>query len=80
MDDVSHVRQENDPYRQKVRMLAGQEVILDAEGFFSDPRQWTEEVAQSLAREAGLTELSETQWAILRFLRRLLFRERTGSP
>ena len=46
MDDVSQARQENDPYRQKVRMLVGQEIIFDAEGFFSDPHQWSEEVVE----------------------------------
>ena len=73
MDDVSQARQENDPYRQKVRMLAGQEINFDAEGFFSDPQQWSEEVAEILAREAGVTELNETQWMVLRFLREYYF-------
>ena len=69
MDEVSQARQENDPYRQKVRTFAGKEIIFDAEGFFSDPHQWSEEVAETLAREAGVGELNDTQWMILRFLR-----------
>jgi tRNA 2-thiouridine synthesizing protein E len=69
VDDVSQTRQENDPYRQKVRLVAGHEIIFDGEGFFSDPQQWNEEVAEALAREAGLTGMNQTQWMILRFLR-----------
>ena len=69
MDDVNQAHQDNDPFRQKVRTLVGQEIIFDAEGFFSDPHQWSEEVAAILAREAGLAEMNQTQWMILRFLR-----------
>jgi tRNA 2-thiouridine synthesizing protein E len=54
-------------------LIAGQEIHFDGEDFLWDPRQWSEEVARSLAREADLTELSETQWAILRFLRDYYF-------
>jgi TusE/DsrC/DsvC family sulfur relay protein len=54
---------------QRIRVIAGREILFDGEDFLWDPRQWSEEVAQSLAREVGLTHLSETQWAILRFLR-----------
>jgi len=70
-----------DPYRpsQNVRTVAGREIVFDAEGFFWDPRQWSEEVAQALAGEAGLTELSETQWRIIRFLRDYYF-ENGRSP
>jgi tRNA 2-thiouridine synthesizing protein E len=54
---------------QRIRVIAGQEILFDREDFLWDPCQWSEEVAQSLAGEAGVTELSETQWRILRFLR-----------
>ena len=41
--------------------------------FLWDPRQWSEEVAEALAREAGQTEMNKTQWMILRFLREYYF-------
>jgi TusE/DsrC/DsvC family sulfur relay protein len=69
VEEEGQTVQEEDPYRQKVRTLAGQEVIFDGEGFFWDPHQWNEEVAKALSKEVGLMELSETQWMILRFLR-----------
>jgi TusE/DsrC/DsvC family sulfur relay protein len=69
MDDVVKVIPDQDPYNQKVRRIAGQEILFDREGFLWDPRQWSEEVAKVLAKEIGLVELSETHWRILRFLR-----------
>ena len=52
-----------------MRQIAGKEITFDGEGFFWDPHQWSEEVAQVLAKEAGLTELNQSHWAIFRFLR-----------
>ena len=73
MEAVGQTAQDKDPYNQKVRIIAGQEIFFDGEGFFWDPHQWSKEIAQALAKEAGLTELSETQWTILLFLREYYF-------
>ena len=70
---------EKDPYRQEERILAGRRILFDAEGFFWDPRQWNEEVAEILGQEAGLSEFNETQWRIIRFFRRYYF-ENGRSP
>jgi len=59
--------------RPSVRIIAGREIVFDEESFFWDPQQWSEEVAQALAKETGLMELNETQWMILRFLRDYYF-------
>jgi tRNA 2-thiouridine synthesizing protein E len=53
----------------QVRSLAGREIVFDSEGFLSDFRQWTEEVAQTLAQESGLKALTDTHWQVIRFLR-----------
>jgi tRNA 2-thiouridine synthesizing protein E len=58
---------------ERVRQIAGKEITFDGENFFSDPHQWDEEVAKALAEEAGLKELNETHWRILRFLREYYF-------
>ena len=73
MEGVRQAAQDKNPYNQKVRIIAGRKVILDGEGFFRDPHQWDEEVAESLAKEAGLGEFSEIQWMILKFLRDYYF-------
>jgi len=49
--------------------LAGSTVELDAEGFFSDARQWTREMAGEIARANGIEELGERHWQVIDFMR-----------
>ena len=42
---------------------------VDAEGFLTDPEQWTEEIAEQIARENGITELTDRHWLVVRFMR-----------
>jgi TusE/DsrC/DsvC family sulfur relay protein len=42
---------------------------VDAEGFLTDPTQWTEEIAEQIARENGITELTDRHWLVVRFMR-----------
>jgi TusE/DsrC/DsvC family sulfur relay protein len=44
-------------------------VERDAEGFLADPQDWTEELAEELARESGVPELTERHWQVVRFMR-----------
>ncbi len=55
--------------RGLTRSLAGRDVIFDSEGFFVDPSQWSEEIADLLARESGITLAEETHWRVIRFIR-----------
>ncbi len=73
MEGVGQAVPSEVPYNQKVRLIAAQEITFDGEGFFLDPHQWSEEAAETLAKEVGLTELSETQRMILQFLRKYYF-------
>jgi TusE/DsrC/DsvC family sulfur relay protein len=58
---------------RKVRVIAGREIFFDNEGFLWKPEDWTGEVAEVLAAESGLDNISETQWRIIRFLRDFYF-------
>ncbi|MGA9857674.1 MAG: TusE/DsrC/DsvC family sulfur relay protein [Solirubrobacteraceae bacterium] len=49
--------------------LTGVPVERDAEGFFTDPSQWTEEMAGDIARENGIDELTDRHWIVIRFMR-----------
>jgi tRNA 2-thiouridine synthesizing protein E len=42
--------------------------LLDAEGYLVEPRQWTEAVAEALARREGLA-LTPEHWDVIRFMR-----------
>jgi tRNA 2-thiouridine synthesizing protein E len=55
--------------RYQSRLIAGREILFDNEGFLWQPNDWSEEVAEILAREQGLETLSENHWRVIRFLR-----------
>ena len=45
------------------------DLALDAEGFLQKPEQWSEEIAQEIARENGIPELTERHWLVVKFMR-----------
>jgi len=49
--------------------LAGIDVELNDEGFLVDPSQWTEAMADDLARKEGIDALTEGQWNVVHFMR-----------
>ena len=44
-------------------------VQFDAEGFMTDPNEWTPEIAEVLAAEEGIDELTDRHWAVINFVR-----------
>jgi tRNA 2-thiouridine synthesizing protein E len=44
-------------------------VDRDAEGFLTDPAEWSEEIAQAIAREGGIPALTDRHWLVVRFMR-----------
>jgi tRNA 2-thiouridine synthesizing protein E len=44
-------------------------VDRDAEGFLTDPAEWSEEIAQAIARESGIPALTDRHWLVVRFMR-----------
>jgi len=55
--------------QQRVRVIAGKEVVFDDEGFLWRPEDWTEDVGRALASESGMEGLNDDQWKVIRFLR-----------
>jgi TusE/DsrC/DsvC family sulfur relay protein len=45
------------------------EIAFNAEGFMTNPAQWTKEIAVELARQEGL-ELTPAHWQIIEFCRK----------
>src|SRR5512146_1786376 len=62
----------NDLGRQ-VRRFDGRDICFDNEGFFWDPNDWNEAIAEILAKESGLEQLTEAHWRVMRFLREFYF-------
>ncbi|MFE9882877.1 TusE/DsrC/DsvC family sulfur relay protein [Streptomyces sp. NPDC005784] len=53
-------------------------VPVDDEGFFTDPAQWTEPMAEQVAREAGIETLTDRHWTVIRFMRAQYAEKGTG--
>ena len=51
------------------REIAGHTVDVNEEGYLTDPSQWNEAVAASIAAEEGVGPLGEAHWKVLRHLR-----------
>ena len=48
---------------------SGVAVDVDAEGFFTDPKQWTEQMGGEIAAANGLAELTGRHWQVINFMR-----------
>ena len=49
-------------------------LVLDADGFLQKPEQWSEALAQELAREVGIDPLTDRHWKVIRFMRDMYLR------
>jgi dissimilatory sulfite reductase related protein len=58
--------------------IADTTVELSDEGFFVNPEQWTESMADELARREGIDELTSAHWTVIRFMRSEYFEKGTG--
>ncbi len=47
----------------------GKMLEVDEDGFISDPAQWNEQVALSLAKTEGVEALSPEHWKLVNYLR-----------
>jgi dissimilatory sulfite reductase related protein len=50
-------------------LIADSPVDVDAEGFLANPEQWNERIAQAIATEDGIPELTERHWLVVNFMR-----------
>ena len=50
-------------------LIADAPVDVDAEGFMTDPSQWNERIAEAIAAQHGIPELTERHWQVVRFMR-----------
>ncbi len=45
------------------------DISFDAEGFMTNPNQWSKEIAETLAKQEGLAALKAEHWKIIDFCR-----------
>jgi tRNA 2-thiouridine synthesizing protein E len=51
------------------RVICGKTVQVNEEGFMTDPSEWDRDIAQELAKEEGIGELSPAHWKVIEFCR-----------
>ena len=56
----------------------GQEIEVNEEGFLIDSGQWTQEIAEAIATEAGVGPLTDKHWEVIDFCRKDA--EQQGTP
>lgn len=60
------------------KTVAGTTVEVTDEGFFTNPDQWTEDMAPELAEEEGIGTLTDPHWTVIRFMRKEYGEKGTG--
>ena len=59
-------------------VIDGVTVDVNDDGFFTNPDQSAETMAPVLAREAGIDELTDDHWQVIRFMRHEYAEKGTG--
>lgn len=59
--------------------LANKNLEIDTEGFLKDYTQWNEDIAQELAQQEGIPELTGQHWTVINFMRRE-YKEKGDGP
>jgi tRNA 2-thiouridine synthesizing protein E len=62
-----------------IKKFNGADVDVNEEGYLTDPSQWSREIAAEIAREEGITDLSDAHWQVIDFLQKD-FRENGSLP
>jgi TusE/DsrC/DsvC family sulfur relay protein len=52
------------------KVIAGNTVQVNEEGFMTNPNEWTKEIAAEIAREEGIDPLTEAHWKVIDFCRK----------
>jgi TusE/DsrC/DsvC family sulfur relay protein len=52
-----------------ITVLPEETIDVDGEGFLTRPDQWSEELAEQIARDNGIATLTERHWLVVRFMR-----------
>lgn len=51
------------------RVIAGKSVQVNDEGFMTNPAEWDKTIAEMIAQEEGVAELTPAHWQVIEFCR-----------
>ncbi len=60
------------------RVIAGITVEIDEDGYMTDHSQWNKEIADVLAKEQGIDELTDRHYIVIEFMRKEFKENGTG--
>ena len=52
-----------------ITVIPEETIDVDGEGFHTRPDQWSEELAEQIARDNGIETLTDRHWLVVRFMR-----------
>ncbi len=58
--------------------IAGVDVMVNDDGFFEQPDQWSEPIAEEIARAEGIETLTPRHWIVINLMRSEYFEHGTG--
>ena len=59
--------------------IAGNTIDVNEEGYLTDLGQWNETVAESIAKEEGIEQLTDRHWEVIKYLQKF-FNENGSMP
>jgi len=59
--------------------IAGQTVDVDGEGYMQKPEQWNKSIAEEIADDIGIGDLTPKHWMVIEFMRKR-FLEAGSAP
>ncbi|OPX29756.1 MAG: sulfur relay protein DsrC [Candidatus Cloacimonas sp. 4484_143] len=59
--------------------IAGNKVNVNEEGYLLEFNQWNEAIAEAIAKEEGIDELTERHWEVIKYLQKY-FEENDAMP
>ena len=55
--------------------IAGKSVDVDGEGYMQKPEQWDKSIAQEIADDVGINELTDRHWMVIEYMRKRFLEE-----
>lgn len=62
------------------KILGGIEIEIDEDGFIQEPEKWNKAVAEDLAKEEGISPLSDDHWKVINCIRNYYLRYEIAPP
>ena len=49
--------------------VGNEDLSLDGNGFLKEPQRWNSDVAEAIARDEGIAQMTDQHWTVVKFIR-----------